>query len=473
MRTCIHALAVAGVILTSACATRDRDAEQVNQLLAARGTSAVPWPTSSGQEQRAAPAGEVLSLRRSVELAFSHSPVIREQYAELGIGAADVLEAGKVPDLGLEYSRLSFNDGHSKSTRGVTLALADLLLLPSRLRIANAGQQVTRDRVAAKLSQLEADVEAAWFQYTSALQSAEVQTRAAQASRASAEYARRLHAAGNLPARARAQELAAASSGEIAAARAQAHAQEARANFATLVGLSTRGEWRLEPRLPALPHHDETQQDLVKRSLDSRLDVAAARREAALLEQAWRTTRFWRWLGDFDVGYERERDHSSVLRGPSFRLGLPLLSWNRAGVLRARSSMEGARARLAALELGTENEVSLALDRLDTARRIADAYRVTLVPERENVTTRTIEEVNFMLAGAFEALAARREQFEAYDEYIEAVRDYWLARVELRRLSGGALPALEQTSALNIDATGRAPAPAPAHQHDDDHGDHK
>ncbi len=189
--------------------------------------------------------------------------------------------------------------------------------------------------------------------------------------------------------------------------------------------------------------------------------MAAARREAALLEQAWRTTRFWRWLGDFDVGYERERDHGSVLRGPTFRLGLPLLSWNRGGVLRARSSMEAARARLAAVELDTENEVSLALDRLDTARKIADTYRLTLVPERENVTARTVEEVNFMLAGAFEALASRREQFEAYREYIEAVRDYWLARVELRRLSGGALPALAPDGSLNIDA----PATGPSHGH--------
>lgn len=464
MRTCLLALALAGAMFTSACATRDRDAASVNRLLTARGTAAVPWAGSSPDDPRAAPEGQALSLRRSVELAFSRSPVIREQYAELGIGAADVMEAGQVPDLGLEYSRLSFNDGHSKVTRGVTLALADLLLLPHRVRLANAGQRVTRDRVAARLSQLEADVETAWFEYTSALQAADVQAGAARAARASAEYARRLHAAGNLPARALAQELAASASSEIGAARAAARAQERRAAFATLVGLSTRDDWRLEPRLPPLPHHDDPQQDLARRSLDSRLDVAAARREAELLEQAWRTTRFWRWLGDFDVGYERERDHTSVLRGPSFRLGLPLLSWNRGGVLHARSAMDASRARLAALELATENEVSLALDRLDTARKIADAYRVMLVPERENVTTRTIEEVNFMLAGAFEALAARREQFEAYEEYVEAVRDYWLARVDLRRLSGGALPALEPTGSLDIDS----PA-TPAHGH----GEHR
>ena len=66
--------------------------------------------------------------------------------------------------------------------------------------------------------------------------------------------------------------------------------------------------------------------------------------------------------------------------------------------------------RVSALELATSNEVSLALDKLDTARRIAEVYRETLVPQTEQVYARTLEEVNFMLAGAFEALAARAEQ---------------------------------------------------------------
>ena len=44
-----------------------------------------------------------------------------------------------------------------------------------------------------------------------------------------------------------------------------------------------------------------------------------------------------------------------------------------------------------------------------------------------------------MLTDAFEALQAKREQYEAYQEYIAAVRDYWLARVQLRLAVGGDL----------------------------------
>jgi outer membrane protein, heavy metal efflux system len=441
-----------GALLTVGCATvpRDRGAAAVNELLRAQGAPPARFDVA------APPATpESLSLRQAVELAFVRSPVIQEQYAELGLGAADVLDAGKLPDLGLGYTRLRSDHGDPPTvTRSVSLAFTDLLLMRSRTKIAAANFENTRDRVAARLLELQSEVESAWYDYAAALQSAQLQSNAARIARASADYARGLHAAGNLPPRALAQELAAASGAEIHAARAEVHALESRARLAALVGLSVRDAWRVEPSLPALPPQDELPADLAERALSTRLDLAAARREALAFEVVWRAARAWRWLGEFEVGYERERDpHEGRLAGPTFHLTVPLLSWNRGAMLRARTELDASRARLSARELAVSNEVSLGLDRLATSRRIAEVYRATLVPEREGVYARTLEEVNFMLAGAFEALAARREQFEAYQEYVDAVRDYWMARVELQRASGGSLADAVPTELLNAGET--------------------
>jgi cobalt-zinc-cadmium efflux system outer membrane protein len=432
---------------------RDRGSGEVDALLATRGVPAARWPDAAAADPgdaARAPAGQALSLQQALELAFARSPLIGELYAELGAGAAEMHDAGKLPDLSLEYSRLGFADGHGKITKGLSAVLGDLLLLRSRTRAASAGQRITLERVAARLSELEAEVTTAWYEYTAALQAAEVQARAAQAANVSAQYARSLHAAGNLAARALAQELAAGSSAAIEAARAEAHSLESRARLATLMGLPVRDDWRLAPRLPALPPGEDLPADLVERALAARLDIAAARREADMRHLVWSAARTWRWLGEFEAGYESEREHGETLRGPRFRLTLPLFHWNRGGVLRARAAHEGARARLAALELGARNDLALGQDRMDTARRIAEVYRATLVPQREAVSARTQEEANFMLTGAFEALAARREQYEAYREYIEAVRDYWLARVALRQASGGILPSATAAAATEI-----------------------
>jgi outer membrane protein, heavy metal efflux system len=449
-----HVCLWAGALLVaSGCASvpRDRGAGEVNQWLQSRGVPAVQWPEAESRQAPPAPAGEVLTLHQSLELAFSRSPVIREQYAELGLGAAAAYDAIRLPDLGLEYSRLSFSDGHSQVTQGVSLALADALLLPGRIRRNSQEQPAARFRVAARLSQLESDVAHAWFEHTAALQAEELRGRAARVARAAADYASRLHKAGNLPPRAMAQELAAASSAEIRAARARVHALETRAQFATVVGLSVRDGWRLAAELPALPTAEQPAPALAEQALRWRPDLEAARHEVRAEELTWRAARFWRWMGIVEVGYEREKDHNSILKGPHFRFGLPLFHWNRGSVLRSRARLEAAQARLDGLELGVVNEVALALDRLATTRRIAETYRDTLVPQREQVSARTLEEVNFMLLGAFEALAARREQFEAYEEYIDAVRDVWLARVDLRLASGGNLPVVEFTDTLKTE----------------------
>jgi cobalt-zinc-cadmium efflux system outer membrane protein len=47
-----------------------------------------------------------------------------------------------------------------------------------------------------------------------------------------------------------------------------------------------------------------------------------------------------------------------------------------------------------------------------------------------------------MLLSVFQLLLAKQAEVDAYRRYIEAVRDYWIARVELERAAGGTLKAM-------------------------------
>jgi cobalt-zinc-cadmium efflux system outer membrane protein len=62
------------------------------------------------------------------------------------------------------------------------------------------------------------------------------------------------------------------------------------------------------------------------------------------------------------------------------------------------------------------------------------------VPARETAVRETQKQVNYMLVGVFELLRAKRQQIDAYQSYLEAVRDYWQARADLRRAVGTRLP---------------------------------
>ncbi|HEX6837658.1 MAG TPA: TolC family protein, partial [Polyangia bacterium] len=69
-------------------------------------------------------------------------------------------------------------------------------------------------------------------------------------------------------------------------------------------------------------------------------------------------------------------------------------------------------------------------------RMTIDYYQKTLVPLRERIVTLSQEQYNAMLLGVYQLLQAKQNELQTYREYIEAVRDYWIARADLERAVG-------------------------------------
>ena len=45
-----------------------------------------------------------------------------------------------------------------------------------------------------------------------------------------------------------------------------------------------------------------------------------------------------------------------------------------------------------------------------------------------------------MLLGTYQLLQTKQNEVNAYREFIEALRDYWTARADLERATGGTVP---------------------------------
>lgn len=67
------------------------------------------------------------------------------------------------------------------------------------------------------------------------------------------------------------------------------------------------------------------------------------------------------------------------------------------------------------------------------------------MPTRERIVALTMQRYNAMLSGVYELLAARRQELEAYQQYLLAVRDYWIARGALERSVATRLDTLKTT----------------------------
>ena len=461
----------AATLLLAGCASlpRERGYADASALVAARVGVAPDARTWASPEAASLPA-EPLSAEAAIALALVHNPRVRETYARLGLGRAELEDARRIANPSFGFDRLRPDGGGSpKITRSLSVGLADLLLLPARKRFAHAELARLQNEVAAQLLELSVEVESAWYEAVGARQVADLRELVAGAARTSAELAQRFFDAGNITRLQLEQERAAASSARIAATRAAADALRARSTLAGLVGLPADASWSLSSRLPAPPDATADANALTARALEQRLDLLAARQAVSQREDMLGVTRRWRWLGAVEVGFEQEREgDEGVSQGPTLSLELPIFNQGQGAAARARAELIQARAELDALALSVRNDALLGVQALQVAREIAEAYRTTLIPVREAIVARTQEEVNYMLIGVFELILAKREEFDAYQEYLEAVRDYWLARTQLRGVVGGVLPddGADLTPTIGVEAV--LPS-APAEM---DHGHH-
>jgi outer membrane protein, heavy metal efflux system len=444
----VAALTLAGVWL-SGCTTRpaEQGLRETSELVSARDasvrTAASPSPSDTDNAVRALLA-QPLSADAAVQIAVLRNPRLQIEYARLGVAEADVLEASRLsnPTLSLSVLDPRVAGTPSRVDAGISQAFTELLLLKPRKRLAAGEYERTQQVVAASILGLAADVRAAWYENVGAQHIATMRDSVARAAQLSAGLADRLHEAGNISALQLNLEHAAATQARVAATRAHAEATRTRALLTQGMGVrASDGPWTTLDRLPAPVPREDSVDELLPVAARERLDVAAARREVGLQEDALGITEHYRWLGRIDIGLAGERDTDRTrLVGPTLAVQLPVFNQGQGTIARAHARLEDSRARLQALELSVDTSVRLGADRIQAARAVLEEYRSALIPEREAVVARTQENVNYMFAGAFDLLLAKQQEYDAYQGYLEAVRDYWLARVDLTRAVGTRLP---------------------------------
>ncbi|MGE4070985.1 MAG: TolC family protein [Lysobacterales bacterium] len=446
----------------------------VDQLTASRlpATAAPESADAASLTTRVAELGQgELSLDRALQLALINNPRLQAEYAQLGLARADLIEASRLSNPRFALLRKDERGGDGRGyTRHLSQSFTELLLLPASTRMAKAEFARTQQQIGAAVLDLAVDVEVAWYRAVAALQTQAMREAIAKAAQLSAELAQRFHAAGNLPRLELLMEQAAATQASIEARRAGADVAEARAELAALLGLRSRAPWTVPARLPGPTARTLDADTLVRLARGQRLDYAASQAELAMREDALKLARNWRWFGDIELGIERETETDGArFRGLEVSLELPIFQQGQAAIARAEAERDAAAARLSELELAIDNQLVLALERLQMQSDVAEQYQAGLLPQREGIVDGTQRELNFMFKGAFELLLVKQEQYAAYQDYLEAVRDYWVARAELRRAVGGRLPDDGDTGEVSIGVDAILPdteeTPDDRHQH--------
>ena len=136
--------------------------------------------------------------------------------------------------------------------------------------------------------------------------------------------------------------------------------------------------------------------------------------------------------------------------GPSLALQLPIFDTGRASIARLEAEYRRSQRLLEALAVAARSEVREARDLVVAWRDMAQYYRSVMLPQRVQILDLTLRHYNMMLKGAYDLLLAKQSEVATERAYIEAWRDYWIARTELEQAVGGRLPA---PRAAGVDST--------------------
>jgi len=444
------------VFALAGCTTVPKDLGRgdVDALAEHRGRiSAAPDTDDARKELLAELTSKPLGADEAVRITLLNNGDLQASYARLGFGAADVYEAGRIrnPVVSAAVLDPDVAGAMNQVTLGLAASFTDLLTLPARKRLSTAAFAALEADIGADVMQTAAETESAWYGYAAAQQVEALRRQVALAAQLSARLAERYFEAGNINARELALERAAASEARIAALDASTKTQAARTRLALLLGLSSGAVWTVPGQLNLPLAQEDPLQELLDLAEASRLDLAAARAKADLLADQLGVVNWTRWLGDLEVGVERERETDGTrLTGPVIAWEIPIFTQNRDQQLRAEAGLKMAVAEVQALQNAVDNNVRQAHAEVQNARERVAEYREVLIPQRVETVARAQEELNYMLIGAFELLAIKQQEYSTYQNYLEAVRDYWQARSHLAMAVGRTLPSSQASTYLPI-----------------------
>lgn len=442
MKRATEARLVAAVLMvgTAACTSAPRDAgfSTVERTVADQSGHKLVWESLGGD--RAAEDVSVLlehplTADDAVRVTLLRNRTLQATFESLGIARGDLIEASTFANPSLD-ARVRWSSHTSGANPEIALLfdVTDLVRRGKRKAVATANLDRVMLEVGDVVLELAAETRNAYFTLQAAEHVRRMRREVLSATEAAAELAERQRAAGNINALTASMEQGALQDARLGFTRSENETALARIALARVMGLGSGDTtWTAADELPGIPDADPSVEELEELALENRLDLRAAHKgiDAAQSEVSYRK---WFFIPSLEVGVDAERDfdHEWAV-GPAIQLSLPLFDRGQGGVERSKAMLRQAEYDAAAMANDVRHDVRAAHRRLRAARDAVEIYRDSVVPTREKIVEESQKHYNFMLIGAVTLLQAKRDEIDAYSGYIEAVRDYWMARSNLER----------------------------------------
>jgi cobalt-zinc-cadmium efflux system outer membrane protein len=462
------------IIFIVGCASLPRSAgfNDVQATVADRTAHVIQWRGQTADDAAVDQAvsellAHDLTADQAVQIALLNNRALQATFEDLGVAQADLVQAGllKNPVFAASWRFADRAPSSTNAEYSVTQDFLELFVLPLRKRLAEREFERAKLSVAHQVLQLAAEVKSAFYTAQAREQLIDRLRLIVQINQTAAELANRQRQAGTLNELGQVTQQAAYDQSKLDVAQAESQLATDREHLNRLLGLwGPQTSWKLSNRLPPLPETEIDLQHLESLAMRQRLDLAAAGAELNILQQAVAITQANRGLANLELGIDTEKETDGQhVTGPTLDLQLPIFDQGQAQIARARAQLRQFQRRFEGMAIDARSEVREARDRLVAQRAMAQYYRV-LLPQRVHILELTLQQYNGMLKGAYDLLLAKQNEVATERAYIEAWRDYWIARAQLEQAVGGRLPA-DSSLPATLPATQSAPPDSAVHQH--------
>ena len=387
-----------------------------------------------------------LTLDAATRLALINNRTFQATLEQIGISQADLAQSALLKNTDLDgFAR--FPKGEPSLTNlefGIVQDVLDIITQPLRKKIGAAQLEQTKLRVGSDALDLIAEVKTAYFTLQAREQLVARLRLIMEINGAAAEFAAKQHEAGTMSDLDFTSHQATWNQSKVDVAVEETHARSDREHLNRLMGLwGADPAWKITNRLPDISAEEVPLGGLESLAMTRRLDIAAARWGVDIVGRALALKKGTRYFPiGINVGVQSERDtNGQRVTGPSLALQLPFFDTGKASIARLEAQHREAQRQLEALAVNARSEVREARDLMRAARDLAAYYGQVLLPDRIRIVDLTLKQHNMMLKGAYDLLLAKQNEVATERAYVEAWRDYWIARTQLERAVAGRLGA--------------------------------